>query len=146
MTHDQSPPAPGPTHGEGQTTDEDSQPATGDPRASSMFSVLRNRDFARLAGAHAISQVGTGVTDLALPLIGEGDCDACIHYVLGDCNGDGNVNTFDIDPFVFALTDPTGYIAQYGEQAYYCQCDITEDGNVNTFDIDPFVALLTSAP
>ena len=83
------------------------------------------------------------IADLEFPLIDDGDCDPCIHYVLGDCNGDGSINTFDIDPFVFALTDSAGYIAQYGEQAYYCQCDITGDGNVNTFDIDPFVALLT---
>jgi MFS family permease len=33
------------------------------------MNALRNRDFARLIGAHAVSQVGSGVTELALPLI-----------------------------------------------------------------------------
>ncbi|MGI9253531.1 MAG: MFS transporter [Thermomicrobiales bacterium] len=34
-----------------------------------MMNVLRNREFARLVSAHTVSQLGTGVTELALPLI-----------------------------------------------------------------------------
>ncbi|MBL8877928.1 MAG: hypothetical protein JNG88_02315 [Phycisphaerales bacterium] len=60
----------------------------------------------------------------------------------GDLNCDGAVNNFDIDPFVFALTDAGAY------QAMYPNCDvlagdISGDGVVNNFDIDPFVLLLT---
>ena len=60
----------------------------------------------------------------------------------GDLNCNVALNAFDIDPFVLALTDPTGYAAAYPD------CDITngdinQDGLVNGFDIDPFVELLT---
>ena len=60
----------------------------------------------------------------------------------GDLNCDGEVNAFDIDPFVLALTDPVGY------QAAFPNCnilngDINGDGVVDAFDIDPFVDLLT---
>jgi hypothetical protein len=60
----------------------------------------------------------------------------------GDLNCDGAVNTFDIDPFVAALTAPTGYATAYP----FCDvqnADINGDGVVNSFDVDPFVALLT---
>jgi len=84
------------------------------------------------------------VIDLALPMIASGDCGGpCAGFTLGDANADGIVNAFDIDAFVLALTNPSGYIAQYGQQAYLCQCDISGDGAVNAFDIDPFVQLLT---
>jgi hypothetical protein len=64
--------------------------------------------------------------------------------VLGDLNCDGNVNVFDIDPFVLALTDPAGYALAFPS----CDAmngDANQDGEVNVFDIDPFVALLTSS-
>jgi hypothetical protein len=60
----------------------------------------------------------------------------------GDLNCDGAVNAFDIDPFVLALTDPTGYAAAFPD----CDqrlADANGDGAVNAFDIDPFVLLLT---
>jgi hypothetical protein len=63
-------------------------------------------------------------------------------YQPGDLNCDGLLNTFDIDPFVLALTDPDGYEAAYPD----CErtlADINGDGMVNVFDIDPFVMLLT---
>ena len=31
----------------------------------------------------------------------------------GDTNGDGYLNTFDIDPFVLMLTNPAAYCAAY---------------------------------
>jgi hypothetical protein len=63
-------------------------------------------------------------------------------YELGDLNCDGQVNAFDIDPFVLAITNPSAY----GQQ--YPNCDImladcNGDGQVNAFDIDPFVEILT---
>ena len=61
----------------------------------------------------------------------------------GDANCDGVVNLFDIDPFILAMTDPSGYEAAYPD----CDrmlADTDGDGSVNNFDIDPFVAALVS--
>jgi hypothetical protein len=60
---------------------------------------------------------------------------------IGDINCDGSVNVFDIDPFVLALTNPTGYAAAFPDCSIY-SADINEDGLVNAFDIDPFVQVL----
>jgi trimeric autotransporter adhesin len=62
-------------------------------------------------------------------------------WLLGDLNCDGDVNVFDIDPFVLALVNPADYASSYPD------CDIRNadcdaDGYINTFDIDPFVELL----
>ena len=65
-------------------------------------------------------------------------------YQLGDLNCDGQLDAFDIDPFVLALTDPVGYAQQFPD----CDrmlADIDGDGDVDSFDIDPFVELLTGA-
>jgi hypothetical protein len=60
----------------------------------------------------------------------------------GDLNCDGAVNTFDIDPFVLALTNPAAYAAAHPD-CDFMLADINGDGLVNAFDIDPFVLLLT---
>ena len=63
-------------------------------------------------------------------------------YAIGDLNCDGAVNNFDIDPFVLALTSPSGYDAAYPD----CDsmlADCNEDGSVDNFDIDAFVELVT---
>jgi hypothetical protein len=62
--------------------------------------------------------------------------------LLGDMNCDGTLNTFDIDPFVLALTNPEAYTAAYAG-CDVNRADINQDGQVNAFDIDPFVVLLT---
>jgi len=64
------------------------------------------------------------------------------NVVPGDVNCDGLVNSFDIDAFVQALTDPSGYAASY-PRCSRMNADCNSDGVVNVFDIDPFVALLT---
>ncbi len=46
-----------------------------------------------------------------------------------------------LDPFVLALTNPTGYTAEF-PACNYLAADINDDGLVNAFDIDPFVLLL----
>jgi hypothetical protein len=59
----------------------------------------------------------------------------------GDVNCDGQLNGYDIDPFVLALTDPDAY----AEDNPYCDrmlADTNGDGLVNGYDIDPFVGLL----
>ncbi|MGH6961312.1 MAG: hypothetical protein ACREE7_12565, partial [Dongiaceae bacterium] len=64
-----------------------------------------------------------------------------VRGLAGDANCDGEVNNFDIDPFVLALLDPVAY------QAAFPDCDIDHadvdgDGAVTNFDIDPFVELV----
>ena len=61
----------------------------------------------------------------------------------GDANCDGTLNFFDIDPFILALTDPSGYAAAYPE-CDQMLADIDGNGTVNNFDIDPFVAVLVA--
>ncbi|MBL8877742.1 MAG: hypothetical protein JNG88_01380 [Phycisphaerales bacterium] len=65
-------------------------------------------------------------------------------YIPGDMNRDGLVNNFDIDAFVFALSNLPDYAATYNipEDAAVIIGDINEDGVLNNFDIDPFVLLL----
>jgi subtilisin family serine protease len=63
-------------------------------------------------------------------------------YTPGDLNCDGNVNNFDIGPFVLAITDPAGYAEQYPD-CNHLAGDVNGDGEVNNFDIGPFVALIT---
>jgi hypothetical protein len=63
--------------------------------------------------------------------------------VRGDLNCDGEINGYDIDPFVLALTDPTGYGTAF-PTCDYMLADVNCDGAVNGYDIDPFVECLTS--
>jgi len=61
---------------------------------------------------------------------------------VGDLNCDGDLDGYDIQPFVLALTNPDQYAAQYP----YCEvmlADINGDGAVDGFDVQPFVNLLT---
>ena len=76
-------------------------------------------------------------------LNGNGIPDECEGpYSLGDLNCDGEINAFDIDPFVLALTDPAGYASAWPD-CDIMLADINGDGEINAFDIDPFVELLT---
>ncbi len=62
----------------------------------------------------------------------------------GDLNCDGLVNFDDIDPFVTALANPTGYAEQYPT----CRIeygDVDCDTNVNFDDIEGFVGCLVGA-
>jgi RHS repeat-associated protein len=64
-------------------------------------------------------------------------------YVVGDMNGDGLCNNFDITPFMYATTHTQGeFEDEYPNGCYLCG-DINGDGLVNNFDITPFVALTT---
>jgi len=67
-------------------------------------------------------------------------------FVLGDMNGDGVVNNFDISPFEQALANPSAYLAQYPSLTNYAaRGDINADGYFNNFDISPFEVLLTAS-
>ncbi len=60
---------------------------------------------------------------------------------LGDMDCDGDIDFFDIDPFVLALSGEVAYEASYPD-CHWLSADCDEDGDVDFFDIDPFVALL----
>ncbi len=59
----------------------------------------------------------------------------------GDVNCDGNVDGFDIEPFILALTDIEGYTSMYPS----CDpllADVNGDQTVDAFDIEPFITIL----
>lgn len=62
-------------------------------------------------------------------------------YRQGDMNCDGAVNILDINPFVMAISDPTGYATMFPDCSIELG-DINKDGNTNILDINPFVNLL----
>ena len=64
--------------------------------------------------------------------------------LVGDVNGDGNVDTLDITPFVATLTagDQAAFLALFPDGEYWA-ADVQGDGNIDTLDITPFVGLLT---
>lgn len=62
-------------------------------------------------------------------------------YDKGDLNCDGDVNGDDVDPFLLALNNPSGYAAAFPN----CDRDLADmnnDGAVNNFDLDLFLELL----
>ncbi len=63
-------------------------------------------------------------------------------FLHGDMNCDGDVDFFDIDPFVLALSDPAGYVAIYPE-CHLLNGDCNGDGALTFDDIDCFIALLS---
>lgn len=66
-----------------------------------------------------------------------------ISYGLGDMNCDGSLDFRDINPFVLALSDRTGYLTKY-PNCDVMSADCNQDGYVDFKDINAFVALLTS--
>ncbi len=65
--------------------------------------------------------------------------------LLGDLNGDGLVNTQDINPFVLALTNPAGFAAAFPDVYMVLAGDMNGDGQVNTEDINGFIGVLTGS-
>jgi len=67
-------------------------------------------------------------------------------YTLGDMDGDGDRDNFDIEPFELALTNSAAYLAEYPElTSYRRRGDIDGDGDFDNFDIQPFEQLLTGS-
>lgn len=58
----------------------------------------------------------------------------CEDFDRCDANCDGNLDFFDIDPFLLALFDPAEYAIQYPDCSFYCNNDINGDGSVDFFD------------
>jgi hypothetical protein len=63
--------------------------------------------------------------------------------LMGDVNGDGNVDNLDITPFIQALLlSEAEFDANYPDGEYWA-ADVNADGNVDNIDITPFIHLLT---
>ena len=67
-----------------------------------------------------------------------------VDFVLGDMDGDGDLDNFDIQPFELALTDEALWESTYGLDDAQDRGDIDNDGDLDNFDIQPFETLLTS--
>ncbi len=63
----------------------------------------------------------------------------------GDMNGDGDVDAFDVEPFVLALTDRNAYISMFPSIDPDDIGDLNCDGVLNAFDIEPFIAALVGS-
>jgi uncharacterized Ntn-hydrolase superfamily protein len=63
------------------------------------------------------------------------------YFALGDLNCNGSVEFGDINPFVLALADPSGYATAY-PNCNVLNGDINTDGATDFADINPFVGLL----
>jgi hypothetical protein len=65
-------------------------------------------------------------------------------FAKADMNCDGNVDAFDISPFILALTNP----AQYAIDFPGCDInngDVNNSGTLDAFDISPFITCITSS-
>ena len=71
--------------------------------------------------------------------------DPCSGQERGDTNGDGSINSLDIDPFVVAVSNPAQYNVNYAPLLWECTGDINCDGSMNSLDIDPFVECLSGS-
>ena len=61
--------------------------------------------------------------------------------LLGDMNCDGKLDGLDINAFVLAILDPTGYATQYPDcKRFFADCNL--DGNFDHADVAPFVDFL----
>ena len=68
-------------------------------------------------------------------------------FLIGDLDGNGQVDNFDIQPFELALTDPVAYAAEHPAVVDFRERgDLDGDGDFDNFDIQPFEDLLTSSP
>jgi hypothetical protein len=66
------------------------------------------------------------------------------YAVLGDMNGDGVVDRYDLDAFVLATVDPEGYADRYPDLDRLRRGDMNGDGVIDELDIEPFVERLLS--
>ena len=62
-------------------------------------------------------------------------------FSIGDVDCDGNLNAFDIEPFLVALFEPEEYPNRY-PNCHITLADINRDGTIDAFDIEAFLDLL----
>jgi hypothetical protein len=68
-------------------------------------------------------------------------------FDLGDMDGNGQVDNFDIGPFELALTNTSAYIQDHPAVTdWHERGDLDGSGAFDNFDIGPFEQLLTSPP
>ena len=84
--------------------------------------------------------VETPEVDADFALVVSGVLSGC-GFEPADVNCDGDINAFDIEPFLVALFDPDQYSKQY-PNCRIALADINSDGTINAFDIEPFLGLL----
>ncbi len=92
-----------------------------------------------IGAVDAVSRAASATLVDAEPLTFEVQTEA----VPGDMNCDGAVSVGDINPFVLALTNPTGYADQFPD-CNLLNGDCTEDGTLTVGDINCFVELVTN--
>ncbi len=78
------------------------------------------------------------------PEVANSEIHTASNRLLGDMNCDGVVSVGDINPFVLALTNPTGYADQFPD-CDLLNGDTSGDGELSVADINGFVALLTGS-
>ena len=71
------------------------------------------------------------------------NAEGVLEFHLGDMDGDGDLDNFDIVPFELALTNPNAYLEQYMLFDYPQRGDCNGDGEFNNHDIRAFEDLLT---
>lgn len=116
-------------------TDPPTYPGKMDFAGSGML-ILEGDDTAKIADLIASGQItadggtGTVLYDWDTTNAGKTTVYAQVSILLGDVNGDGEVNGLDVDPFVDVLLNGP----------YQVEADMNEDLEVNGLDVDPFVA------
>jgi hypothetical protein len=66
------------------------------------------------------------------------------YVLLGDVNGDDMLDKFDVEVFVAALIDPSGYARQFPDLDLMLRGDVNGDGAFDALDVEDFVDLLLS--
>jgi len=114
---------------------------TGDILAGRTFASFSNpgiNDLNSIAFVATFTDGSSGVVVADITPVPE--------LLLGDMDGDGDVDNFDIQPFELALTDRATYEATYSLFDADERGDIDGDGDLDNFDIQPFEQLLTAGP
>jgi hypothetical protein len=111
------------------------------PAVISLTAPLRNgrRAFQRwlLDGACVGDVDGRAIERIVADAVALAD-----YALLGDMNGDGRVDQFDLDAFVLAMIDPQTYAERHPELNRLRRGDFNGDGVLNRGDIDQFVDAL----
>jgi hypothetical protein len=116
-----------------------------------MFADPENGDLHLVPGSPCIdagdpSYAAPGLTDMdgeARVWAGRVDmgADEFGSMRFGDMNCDGQIDAFDVEPFILALLDPNAYAMMHPG----CEvqlADLNGDGAVDAFDVEPFVSAL----
>jgi hypothetical protein len=115
-------------------------PVTGELYGLSQGGGTFGRDLLRINATTGVAEI---IGNVDIPGEKSMVALAFIGWVQGDLDRDGDADFDDIDDFVLALNDPTGYEALRGQPARVTG-DQTEDWDVDFDDIAGFVELLSA--